>query len=76
LRVPLTTVDQGTSEMGTRAAELVLERIAAKRMLRPKRVLIPPKLVVRKSTQRPAEHPILSLAEAVSRESTLEEKET
>jgi len=76
LRVPLTTVDQGTSEMGTRAAELVLERIAAKRMLRPKRVLIPPRLVVRKSTQRQAESPIISLSGAAFRESTLEEKET
>jgi LacI family transcriptional regulator len=76
LRVPLTTVDQGTSRMGTQAAELVLERIAAKRTLRPRRVLIPPKLVVRKSTQRQAESPIISLSGAAFQESTLEEKET
>ncbi|HEV2716902.1 MAG TPA: substrate-binding domain-containing protein, partial [Terriglobales bacterium] len=75
LRVPLTTVDQGTSRIGTRAAELLLERIAAKRMLRPKRVLIPPKLVVRKSTQRQAEEPIIPLLGTVLQESTLEEKE-
>jgi LacI family transcriptional regulator len=76
LRVPLTTVDQGTSRIGTRAAELLLERIAAKRMLRAKRVLIPPKLVVRKSTQRQAEEPIIPLLGTVLQESTLEEKET
>jgi len=76
LRVPLTTVDQGTAQIGTRAAELVMERIAAKRTLRSKRVLIPPKLVIRKSTQRQAEHPVVSLPGAAFRESTLEEKET
>ena len=76
LRVPLTTVDQGTAQIGTRAAELVMERIAAKRTLRSKRVLIPPKLVIRKSTQRQAESPIISLSGAAFQESTLEEKET
>jgi LacI family transcriptional regulator len=76
LRVPLTTVDQGTSRMGTQAAELLLDRIATKRTPRLKRVLIPPKLVIRKSTQRHAESPIISLSGAMFRESTLEEKET
>ena len=52
LAVPLTTVDQGTSEIGKRAANLLLERIAAKRPLRPRKVLIVPKLVVRRSTSR------------------------
>lgn len=52
LAVPLTTVDQGTSEIGKRAAELLLERIGAKRALRPKRVMIAPKLVVRQSSGR------------------------
>jgi LacI family transcriptional regulator len=76
LRVPLTTVDQGTSRMGTQAAELLLDRIATKRTPRLKRVLIPPKLVIRKSTQRRAESAIISLSGAMFRESTLEEKET
>jgi LacI family transcriptional regulator len=53
LAVPLTTVDQGTSEIGKRAANLLLERIASKRSLRPRSVLIVPKLVVRHSTRRP-----------------------
>ena len=52
LAVPLTTVDQGTSEIGKRAADLLLERIVSKRALRPKRVLIEPKLVIRQSTTR------------------------
>lgn len=52
LAVPLTTVDQGTCQMGARAAELLLERIGVKRSLRPKKILIPPKLVERESTRR------------------------
>jgi LacI family transcriptional regulator len=52
LAVPLTTVDQGTREMGLRAAELLIERIASKRSMRPTRILIPPKLVERESTRR------------------------
>jgi LacI family transcriptional regulator len=50
LAVPLTTVDQGTSEIGKRAADLLLERIASKRKLRPQKILIEPKLVIRQST--------------------------
>jgi LacI family transcriptional regulator, galactose operon repressor len=52
LAVPLTTVDQGTREIGTRAAELLLEQIDSKKALRPKKVLITPRLVVRESTKR------------------------
>jgi LacI family transcriptional regulator len=50
LAVPLTTVDQATREIGKRAAGLLLQRIASKRKLRPKKILIEPKLVVRRST--------------------------
>jgi LacI family transcriptional regulator len=50
LAVPLTTVDQGTSEIGKRAADLLLERIGCKRKLRPQKVLIEPRLVIRQST--------------------------
>jgi len=52
LTVPLTTVDQGTCQIGARAAELLLERIGLKRSLRPRKILIPPKLVERESTRR------------------------
>jgi len=50
--VPLSTVDQGASEIGKRAADLLVERIASKRRLQPRKVLIEPKLVIRQSTQR------------------------
>ena len=50
--VPLSTVDQGTRTIGALAAELLLERIASKCSLRPKKILIPPKLVERESTRR------------------------
>jgi LacI family transcriptional regulator len=52
LTVPLTTIDQGTCRIGSLAAELLLERIASKRSMRPKKILIPPKLVERESTRR------------------------
>jgi len=51
LAVPLTTVDQGTFEIGKQAANLLLERIAAKRKLPPKKILIEPRLVIRESTE-------------------------
>jgi LacI family transcriptional regulator len=52
LAVPLTTVDQGTGQIGRQAAELLLGQIASKRTLRPRKILIAPKLVVRQSTKR------------------------
>lgn len=52
LAVPLTTVDQGTCRIGVLAAELLIARIAAKRSLQPKKILIPPRLVERESTGR------------------------
>jgi LacI family transcriptional regulator len=52
LSVPLSTVDQGTSLIGTQAAEILMHRITSKRPVDPKKVLISPKLVVRRSTQR------------------------
>ncbi len=52
LAVPLTTIDQDTCQIGTQAAELLIERIGLKRAVRPRKILIPPKLVVRESTRR------------------------
>ena len=49
LRVPLSSIDQGTSELGRMAGEFALE-LAAKPEQEPKRVLVEPKLVVRAST--------------------------
>jgi LacI family transcriptional regulator, galactose operon repressor len=54
LAVPLTTIDQGTSQIGKRAAELLLAETESKRKFHPTKVLIAPRLVVRKSTQRNA----------------------
>lgn len=51
LAVPLTTVDQGTHEIGVRAAELLLEQISAKEVVQPKTVLVQPRLIVRQSTR-------------------------
>ena len=52
LAVPLTTVDQGAAEIGRRAAELLLQETGGNRKPPNKNVLIPPRLVVRRSTQR------------------------
>jgi LacI family transcriptional regulator, galactose operon repressor len=52
LAVPLTTVDQGTQEIGRQAADLLLRQIVGPRLLRPSRILIEPKLVIRESTNR------------------------
>jgi LacI family transcriptional regulator len=52
LTVPLTTVDQGTCQIGARAAELLMERIQVKRPFRPKKILILPRLIERESSRR------------------------
>lgn len=52
LAVPLTTVDQGTVQIGRKAAELLMEQIGAKKKPRTRKILISPRLVVRQSTQR------------------------
>jgi LacI family transcriptional regulator len=52
LAVPLTTVDQETCRMGALAAELLIERIASRRTMRSKRILLVPRLVERESTRR------------------------
>jgi len=52
LRVPLTTVDQGSGTIGETAAELLVQCIEAGTPPNPKRILIPPRLVVRESSRR------------------------
>jgi LacI family transcriptional regulator len=49
LRVPLTTVDQQSEEIGDRSAKLALAQIEAKGAGRPKTVLLEPRLIVRQS---------------------------
>ena len=53
LRIPLSTVDQSSSVIGERAAELLSEAMEAKKRPEPRRIFIPPRLVVRDSSRRP-----------------------
>lgn len=52
LRVPMTSVDQDSLEIGERAAKLALKLIGSKTSVRPREVLVEPKLVVRCSSNR------------------------
>ena len=52
LRVPLTSVDQNSSEIGKLSAALALALVGADKEMRPKTELTPPKLVVRASSMR------------------------
>jgi LacI family transcriptional regulator len=51
MRIPLTTVDQQSAEIGERAAKLALSLLEDK-PIRPKQVILQPRLVERASTQR------------------------
>jgi|SRR6516225_5036947 len=50
LRVPLTTVSWSREDQGRSAAELLLDRLGGEHDAGPKRVVIPPHLVVRRSS--------------------------
>ena len=52
LRVPLSTIDQSSSAIGETAAELLSQCMASSAPLAPKRIWIPPRLVVRESSRR------------------------
>jgi LacI family transcriptional regulator len=52
LRVPLSSIDQQSQQIGQRAAELVLSLIEAKQPPRARTIVLEPTLVVRSSTQR------------------------
>jgi DNA-binding LacI/PurR family transcriptional regulator len=49
LQIPLTSVDQSTAQLGVAAAQLALDLIA-KKVDKPKTILLAPSLVVRQST--------------------------
>jgi len=55
LQVPLTSVDQQTTAIGREAGALALRLIEAGEPVPPQRILLEPRLVVRKSTARPAD---------------------
>lgn len=52
LRVPLSTIDQSCATLGESAARLLLECMQSPEPIKPKRVMIEPRLVVRASSQR------------------------
>lgn len=52
LRVPLSSVDQGSKALGDHAARLALKRIGNPASQQPRSVIIPPGLVVRESSRR------------------------
>jgi LacI family transcriptional regulator len=52
LRVPLSTIDQNSFQIGRTAAELLLRLTEAKTPLPPQRIFFPPRLIVRASTRR------------------------
>ena len=51
-RVPLSTVDQGTSAMGEEVARLLLASMSARKPPPPREVFLPPRLIVRSSSRR------------------------
>ena len=51
LRVPLSTIDQSSTLIGEKAADLLAALMDAKRPPKPQRILIPPTLVVRDSSR-------------------------
>jgi LacI family transcriptional regulator len=52
LRVPLSTVNQDSYQIGNTAAELLLDAMQSSETREPRRVLLPPRLVVRGSSLR------------------------
>ncbi|WP_420236757.1 LacI family DNA-binding transcriptional regulator [Telmatobacter bradus] len=56
LRVPLSTIDQQTTQAGEHTARLVLALLEAKTPPKPRTILLEPRLVARASTRRAAAH--------------------
>ena len=52
LRVPLSTVDQGSSVIGESAADLLSQCMEAKAPVSPRRIFTTPRLIVRDSSRR------------------------
>src|SRR5436190_12131072 len=75
LRVPLTTVSWSRQEMGTRAAELIVQQIEGRAPRAFQRVIIPPHLVVRQSCGGPTIDSV-SRKKVTSRSASLSEPET
>jgi len=54
LRIPLSTIDQNTKELGENAARIVLSTLSKKSKTPPRRTVVSPKLLVRASSRRTA----------------------
>jgi LacI family transcriptional regulator len=52
LRIPLSTIDQSSAQIGETAANLLMECIEAKKSVPARRILIAPRLIVRESSKR------------------------
>jgi LacI family transcriptional regulator len=52
LRIPLSTVDQGTPIVGEQAALVLLSNMTVKRRLASQQIIVPPRLIVRASSLR------------------------
>jgi LacI family transcriptional regulator len=50
LRVPLSSIDQNSGEIGERAAKLIINLLGEKKTARPKRIVLEPRLAARAST--------------------------
>jgi len=51
LRIPLSTVDQSSSLIGETAAEILAENMNSKKPVKPKKIQIAPRLVIRDSSR-------------------------
>jgi len=54
LRVPLSSIDQQSRKIGEEAARVALKILNSKTTLKPETVVLPPELIVRRSTERHA----------------------
>ncbi len=52
LRIPLTSVDQDSEQLGERTAQLALQLVATKSNPEPEQILLQPRLMIRQSTRR------------------------
>jgi LacI family transcriptional regulator len=52
LRVPLSTIDQSSTVIGETTAQLLSECMESKTVLEPRHIFIPPRLIVRESSER------------------------
>src|SRR5207247_1663581 len=69
LRVPLSTIDQSSHQIGRSAAELLLKYTDSKKPAKPSHILFPPKLVIRQSTERKPNRPSDGPLQSDTRES-------